>query len=484
MSEIPEAKRLLKEGILLETTMSLAYEAANKSDFASRFAREFGLLLMGQAIKFFDITGMKDRAYSHLGIYADPGMGKDFCWKIIETSGIFPSDVVRVTRLDKITSAALVGTISERQIVPPPVITEQMIFSGEFSTLKKKNEAEEISADLRVLLETGEYKRRLAKVVGLKEALLDPRFRENLQNQMEQCKKLGMTLDLDKGEIHVRSAASWIISSARFGSGTIAGRPLLNMGDLDRFRWLSFLPDPEEREKLVAEVGSLPPVVLNESLVKATAEAWRSLFVTIEKLTKKGGLQIIRDEISYQARKQAWEETVQEIKTHYPDMTEQGERILINLRTHAEFNRVMHQYAATQQFKRAASRGLPEPSEFIMDSGEDGAFARQLFIHEYVPGVLDLIEDVLHTQPKRYKRVYLTEIGEKTILEGLQNGPKSREDFIEPIKKAGISVPSLDCLILPRLIQKRLVCKPRHSLYMLKRDCATCPSRESCRTIN
>jgi len=484
MSNNSDAEKLLKDGILLETTMSLAYEAANKFDFASRFAREFGLLLMGQAIKFFDISGIKDRAYSHVGIYADPGMGKDFCWKLIENSGIFPLDVIRVTRLDRVTSAVLVGTISERQIVPPPVVTEDVLFVGEFSTLMHKSEAEETAADIRVLLETGEYKRRLAKVVGLKEALLDPRYREHLLKQVEMCKNMGMLLDLDKGEIHVQSSTSWIVSSARFGSGTIFGRPLLNLGDLDRFKWISFLPTSEERQSVVSVVGSLPPVTLNESLVKTTCEAWRLLFATIRRLTKNGCLAIARDEVSYHARKKAWEQTVQEVRDLYPEITEQHERILINLRSHAEFNRLVYQHAALKQFQRGATQGFSEPKEFVLNLVEDGEFARGLFLHEYVPGLLDLIEDLLHKQPKRHKRVSLSELGEKIVLDALKEGPKSREELTEPIKKAGISVPTLDCIILPRLIQKFVICKPKHNLYKLRQNCETCDWKDTCRSGN
>jgi hypothetical protein len=484
MSESVNSNKILENGTLLETSMSLAYEAANKFDFASRFAKEFGLLLMGQAIKHFNITGIKDRAYSHLALYVDPGMGKDFAWKLIETSEIFPTDIIRITRLDRVTSAALVGTISESQIVPPPVATDSIIFAGEFSTLMNKREAEEISADLRVLLETGEYSRRLAKVVGLKEVLLDPNRKSQLEAQIEKCKSMGVILDLDIGEIHVESTCSWIASSARFGCGTITGKPLLNLGDLDRFRWLSFLPTSEERRKLVAEVGSLPPVNLNQNLVNAVNEAWRKTFCAVKELSQNGNLSIPRDEASYIARKNAWEQTVEEMKRLYPEITEQHERILINLRSHSEFNRLMYQFAATKQFQRAYAIGLQKPEQFILDIEEDSAFAKQHFLYENTPGMLDVIEDVLHKQPIRRKRPRLSEIGEEIILKILQNGSKTREAFIDPIKKAGISVATLDCVILPGLIQKSAICKPKHNLYLLKQNCLECEYNQMCSTLN
>jgi hypothetical protein len=479
-----DVETLLKNGTLLETSMSLAYEAANKFDFASRFAKEFVLLFMGQAIKHFDITGIKDRGYSHLAVYCDPGMGKDFAWKLIETSGIFPTDVVRITRLDRVTVASLVGTISENQIVPPPVATDSIIFAGEFSTLMNKREAEEISADFRVLLETGEYSRRLAKVVGLKEVLLNPNRKSQLEAQIEKCKMMGVELDLDIGEIHVQSSCSWIASSARFGSGTTTGRPLLNLGDLDRFRWLSFLPTSEERRKLVAEVGSLPPVTLNQDLVDAVNEAWRKTFYAVKDLAKDGCLPIPRDEVSYLARKNIWEQTEEEMKRLYPEITEQHERILINLRSHSEFNRIMYQFAATKQFQRAYAMGLRSPEQFILNVEEDGAFAKQHFLYENVPGLLDVVDDIVHKQPLRRKRPRLSEIGKEIVLNLLQNGPKTRDAFIEPIKKAGISVSTLDCTILPELIRKSTICKPKHNLYLLKQNCLECEFNEICMTLN
>lgn len=106
------APRILLDGRLLLTIESLALQLSNKFDFARRIIQEFTLILAGQLIKYLNV-GQRDRAYSHAGIYTPPGLGKDYSWRLIENCGIFPFDIIRIRRMENITEAALIGTITE-----------------------------------------------------------------------------------------------------------------------------------------------------------------------------------------------------------------------------------------------------------------------------------------------------------------------------------------------------------------------------------
>jgi len=82
------ARRILLDGRLLRTIESLALQHSNKFDFARRIIQEFALILAGRLIRYLNV-GKRDRAYSHAGIYAPLGTGKDYSWRLIENSGIY-----------------------------------------------------------------------------------------------------------------------------------------------------------------------------------------------------------------------------------------------------------------------------------------------------------------------------------------------------------------------------------------------------------
>ena len=214
--------------------------------------------------------------------------------------------------------------------------------------------ADTIQANMRSLLETSEYHRRLAKVVGLKEIIDDPKSnrRQKLLNEIADFRKKGMLIDVETGEIHVETRTSWIISSARFGSEMTYGKPLLSLGDIDRYRWRSHLPDRQERIRITSEVGSLPPTSTNAAEIKAISEAWRIFFSTMKRVTEQKLFKLHQDEYSYYKRKEIWDQTQKELAELYPNMDEAYVDQLVNLRARAEFRRLMLQHAALKQFER------------------------------------------------------------------------------------------------------------------------------------
>ena len=213
-----ETKKLLRDGSLLDTTEALTLQLSNNYDFARRIGQEIALDFAGQAIKHLNI-GHKDRAYSHSGILAPPGMGKDFAYDLMVDSKIFPTEQFEIQRLDNITSAALEGTVFENKLVPPPTITCDMISTTEWASLSSGSEASSLLADLRILWEKGEYTRRLAKLAKLDMLLKTgpEKIVNYVQQQLDKYEKMGMHVDTDECKITVKSTTSWFIASADFG---------------------------------------------------------------------------------------------------------------------------------------------------------------------------------------------------------------------------------------------------------------------------
>lgn len=466
------AKKLLKDGKLLETTEALAFKVSNKYDFARRFAREYSLILAGQTIKYLNV-GQLDRAYSHVGLYAPPGLGKDYAWKLVQTSGIFPTDVFRVKKIENVTEAALAGTITESTLIPPPTVTEDILFVGEYATLVRGNIATAISADLRAILESGEYSRRVAKIGRLKEIIhtqpSSPQAKY-VQEQIREYKKLGMTIDLTKCEINVKTTTSWIVSSAKFGSETYYGRSLLNMGDVNRYRWLSYVPTREERLRITSEVGSLPPVTISAQEKKVCREAWAVLV----KGLRTHIVEIPRDSQSYYERQRIWDDTQKTLMDTYRD--EMANDIyfnqIVNMRTRAEFTRLMYQHAVLKQYERDQGYDFTQPHKFIIDYKEDGEFAKQLWISEYVPSMIDVVKDVLKHPDAKIKstRETLTAKGEAIVIEKLKKGPAKREELLKLLSGYGISVYLLDNRILRKLITQGTIVRNHFGWYSLTVD--------------
>ena len=214
----PEAKKILTDGLLLETTEALALQVSNDYDFARRIVEEIALIYGGQIIKHLNV-GQPDRAYSHAGLYAPPGLGKDFGWKIASSSGILPTDTFRLTKLENVTEAALSGSVNEFTLVPPPTTTQDLIFVGEYATLKRGSSAAAITADIRAILELGQYSRRLVKIAKLKEQLQttpESVQAKYIRQQLLSYEKIGMHVDLDKCEISVKSTTSWVVAGIEF----------------------------------------------------------------------------------------------------------------------------------------------------------------------------------------------------------------------------------------------------------------------------
>ena len=480
-----DVRKILLDGELLETTEALALKLSHNFDFPRRIIEEISLIISGQAIKFLDI-GLEDRAFSHAALYGTHGFGKDFTWKIAMTSGIFPfGATLHAARLDNVTEAALIGTITESEIVPPPTISQRIIFVGEYSTFMKGLNADKLAANMRSLLGTGEYHRKLAKVVGLKEIVNDStdKRRHRLMDELEKYKKLGMSIDVNTGMIHVRTSTSWIISSARFGSDLVYGKPLLSLGGVDRYRWRSYLPTREERIRVTSEVGSLPSTSIQTAEIETVNEAWRILYTSLRKLTSGKSIEVPKDEASYQIRRKIWNETQKEILDLFPDMNEVYEDQLLTLSARAEFRRLMYQHAALKQFEREPGHDFSEPMKFRIDYEEDGEFAKQLWLNEYVPSIMNVIDDIMQRKSKRSKRTSKSVKGEKIVLKQLEEGSKTRKELLKCTRKAGIKDTLIDNVVLPSLVEQGLICKPTdYKVYILK-DCGMCKFRDSCTSL-
>jgi hypothetical protein len=468
----PEAKKILTDGLLLETTEALALQVSNDYDFARRIVEEIALIYGGQIIKHLNV-GQPDRAYSHAGLYAPPGLGKDFGWKIASSSGILPTDTFRLTKLENVTEAALSGSVNEFTLVPPPTTTQDLIFVGEYATLKRGSSAAAITADIRAILESGQYSRRLVKIAKLKEQLQttpESVQAKYIRQQLLSYEKIGMHVDLDKCEISVKSTTSWVVASARFGAESQYGRSLLSMGDINRYRWRSYLPERQERLEITSLIGSLPPITVDARAKTACRDAWSIL---IGRMRKSGvnGLLVPRDEQSFHERQRVWDETEQLVMDIYPNEmhTDVYFSQLFNMRTRAEFTRLMYQHATLKQFARSGGSDFNLPGSFIVDYNEDGEFAKQYWLSEYTPSMIDVINDVLRTTTitAKSKRETLTSKTIDIVIDRLIQGSAKREDFVELLKIKGIKHYLLDSKVLPLLVDREIIIRDSFGCYSL-----------------
>jgi hypothetical protein len=400
-----------------------------------------------------------------------PEAKKVYAWSIATNSGIFPSGKFRITKLDNITEAVLEGTIFENKIVPPPTVTEDIIAVMEAATLLSGPNAAALSADLRAMLEKGEYSRRLAKIGKLDEMIqtaADDKKIGYILSQMTEFEKIGMKIVTKTCEIQIKTTTSWIISSASFGSHAANNKSLLSMGDLNRFRWRSYLPSRDERLQITSEVGSLPPVICNSTKRTICNEAWITTIDSLRKLSIDN-FAVPRDEQSYLGRKNSWDEMIKEAKDKHKKLeSETYYNQIVNMRTRAEFTRLMYQHAALKQFARDTGTDCSFPEKFIIDYKEDGEFAKTLCINEYKPTLIDVIHDIVGNQTKAYScRITKTTIGEQVVLERLKTGHAKRDELVKLCEAQGISQYTLDNQILPYLLNQARIKRLDHGSYAL-----------------
>jgi hypothetical protein len=465
------AKEILENGELLQVTEDLAFKKANNYDFARRIGQEISLIFAGQAIKHLNI-GQEDRAYSHCGLLAPPGMGKDFAYDLMVESGIFPKAIFRIERLDNITKAALEGTVHKNKLVPPPTVTKDIISTTEWASLASGQAGTELLADLRVMWEKGEYTRQLAKIGELDEILqtASEEVVAYIGKQIAKYEKLGMHIDEEECRIRVKTTTSWVIASADFGAQTKFGKSLLSLGDLNRIRWRAYLPGREERIKVISDVGSLPPFVLDAEEENACSEAWKATILPLKELCAKG-ISIPRDNQSCYERKRIWDETVKEMLEEYSQLEKNYYfDQLMSLRTVSEFRRIMYQHAALKQFARDPGNDLSISEKFQIDYKEDGEFAKKLWLQEYVPSMIDIINNVLSSSSKPTKRITNTRIGIKLFLKRLEKSSAKRAELVEMAGKNGISSFLVDNQIIPRMIDKKLIVRDSRGWYSLRKD--------------
>ncbi len=377
--------------------------------------------------------------------------------------------------MDNVTQAVLIGTVSEGHIIPPPTVTDDILIVPEFATLRSSARADSLAAIIRTMQEDGECSRRLAKVGALRDIIdTNPVRGSLLLEEIKRNQQRGMTVDLDRSEIHVTTTTSWIIASAKFGSETFRGRSLLFFGDIDRYRWRSYLPDRDERFQVTSEVGSLPPIRVDSSKISDCREAWATLITSMKKLASNRFIRVPRDEASFYSRKKAWEETQKEMVDTYHDiLNDSFQEQLFNLRSRAEFTRLMYQHAVLKQFERDQGYDLAEPGKFILDYEEDGAFARKLWINDYAPSMMDVITDISKSGgPRKSKREFSKiQKGKSLILDLLNQTKRSRrQDILIVTKEAGISDSLFDNQIRPQLIEEGKIQRDAFGWYSLATD--------------
>jgi hypothetical protein len=172
---------------------------------------------------------------------------------------------------------------------------------------------------------------------------------------------------------------------------------------------------------------------------------------------------------SFLERKTGWHEAFGEAQDCYKKLEN---KIyfdqLSNLRTRAEFTRIIYQHATLKQFARNSGNDCTFPENFIIDYKEDGEFAKNLFLTEYVPGMINVIDDILGKEGNDgIVRTTKTVIGEEIVLKRLEKGKAKRDELVRLCEEKGISPYTLDNQILPKL-KENLIVQVDFGWYELK----------------
>jgi len=419
-----EAQRILVNGELPQATETLAYVDNNNDEWHRRCARVLSLAVLAGQMLCRDKNGT--RLYSHVGLYQPHGMGRGHFLHWLYHSDVMPRakkgdrDAFSMAIRDDVSSAALLGSItSEGEIKPPPLL-QDVIIVEEYATLFKSGE--DLSACIRKCQEEGSFTRDLVKFKMIKDILqrgawankqlATGKFKneknilelaeiadkaEKMQEEIDRWRKRGLFIDLSSGKMTVRTHASWIISSGRFGD-TVKTKPLLTLGDLDRYVWVSSVPSIEERKDIVRKVGLFPPKEACAYEPNSVALAWLRLKRAMEKFREKDrAIEIPRTSEANEMMKKYWDETLTGAMKEYGDqIQEQHLEQMITNRYAAEFIRVAYQHATLMQFKRN-SNFHDSKAEFLGPYDEDFAFARDMFLSEYISSFIEVINDVNRT---------------------------------------------------------------------------------------
>ena len=409
-----QAQQILLDGVLLEYTEQLAHSVLN-NPFSVDVITEIGLIMAGQIAKWHKLPGgMTDRGFSHALMYSPRGMSKGMTLDFAFTPGITPfwldtGKRLRYEMIDDINPAVLTGSVANGYILEPPILSNDIIICEEYETIMAGMDFRQIRADLRRLLDKGKYNKRRVKVCGELHKQLDqsPKRRDILLAQLRELDKRGMKFDINSGKIEIQSTTSWICASARFGSAGTQGQPLLELGDLSRYRTIASTPTRSERYRTCREVFKARPVSKKISSIKnPTRRAWSYVndlqhFETIE---LDGDIEIVK------VRGEIYDKLMDEIGNEYGNYLNDGEDYwdeIINNRFAAEIRRVMVQHALLNQFERDQGYDFdPHPQKFRMDYKRDAEYATRRYLDTYIPGIISIIRDIKKKRDKKVKSRY------------------------------------------------------------------------------
>jgi len=425
-----EALAILERGELLQAMEQIAYTENNNDEWHRRCARALALVLAGQCLR-----RAKDgtRLYSHLGLYQPKGMGRGHFLRWIDSTKAIPKPYFdgeqkqingfSIVSLDAASDAALASSVTTEGTIKPSVLVRNDIVKvEEFATLMAPGN-EGLMSNVRRILEDGNFTRDLLKLMRFREILKDAERAEKqlsttkkltdrqilelakvvdrgemLKKDLEKWRKRGLSIDIEEGRMSLRSHASWIISSARFGD-TSRTKPLLDLGDLDRYVWVSNIPSLAERKAIIRKVGFNPVPEKCEYDPEAVNEAWSLLFnVTGKFRLKSQSIELPRSEELSEKMVSYWDATERSLLEEFTEViTERHQEEFNTLRYMDEFKRVALQHATLMQFKRDSSFGLTPT--LVIDYDEDFAFARDVFLSEYIPSFIEVMNDVQRTWP-------------------------------------------------------------------------------------
>jgi len=417
-AETEEAREILENGELMEATENLCYIECHNDEWARRCARATSLLLAGQLLKR---TKDGERLYSHLGLYQPHGLGRGYFLKwLTRKTSVIPrqkKDMAgfRIAVRDSVTEAALMGSLTaEGEIKPSPLLADVIVVE-EYASLLSKDD-QELAASIRRSQEDGVFSRDLLKFRSpaavfhqadearavlsndkitnqkiIADAVKALEREKNLNEQLAKWKRRGLYLNVALGRMTIYTNTSWIISSATFGA-TLKSKPLLELGDLDRYIWVSSLLTLTERRDVVEKVALYPPRENCPYEPEAVSIAWRWLYGAMLKYRKQ--LEIPATKEDYDIRLRYWRETINSAQNEYadkikPDHLEQ----FLTKRYAMEWIRTAYQHATFVQFKRNPDF-MNTDAKFILVPEEDYQFARDMFLAEYLPSFIEIIDDV------------------------------------------------------------------------------------------
>lgn len=435
----PETKKLLKEGDLLRSTREVCRKLVTGHPFGVLVSEELCLTAAGQVIRSaIEPNGRRLRMYHHILADAPPGHSKSYNVETIlgtQGHGVLRSspfryalgdvedfDKLRLPHvMDSATLAVVTGTASEDNIIPSVLCDNNFIVTEEAATLLGNTGGHmEVNDALRALLERGAYARDMKALFSiqsilaeeesredehrhtLEEHALDPSYKPEkfkpdrkatrIRSRVAEVEEMGMKLDFMRGQLWVLDAhASMYLASARW---TLKGkRPLLELGDLTRFRPIAWHPGRDELKGAVEKSAGFPPMSLDTVKLATIQEAWQVIFA-LKNFQQFRQFPI--PEADYPQRVSAWKALVKDLEDEQPMLNDEQYSQFINMRSVADFYRVAYQHALLYQFKYDFGGDFSVPDSFAVMK-DDWDYACERVVDLYVPSMLAVMSDIIPT---------------------------------------------------------------------------------------